>query len=83
MALSVPVPLPWMIRRLGDAPAQALPDVFGDEVPDVLGAERVEVEDAVDEKLDGIVGEVGGIAGLVRHAPMLTQNRPAGNRRSD
>ena len=58
--------------EFGDAAAQALADVLGDEVLDVLRAERVEIEDAVDDELDGIVGEVGGIAGLVRHAPMLT-----------
>ena len=65
---------------LGDAAAEALAEVFGHQVLDLLGAEGVEVEDAVDGQLDGIAGEaLRGIAGLVRHGPMIAQNPGAEN----
>jgi len=70
---------------LGDAAAQALADVYGHQVLDVLRAERVEVEDAVDRELDGIVvshertlsagARKGGLRHF-RHAGILAQNGP-------
>ena len=54
-ALSVPVPLPWMILISVMPRRRHSPIYSGHQVLDLLRAERVEVEDAVDRDLDGIV----------------------------
>ena len=60
--LDRPRPLAVDDAEVEDPPAEALLDVFGDQVLDVLGAEGVKVEHAVDGQLDRVVDVHGRIS---------------------